>query len=110
MRARTRDSVQIDERKLRELWESPISVVAIAARLRVFEWDVVRAARRLRLPDRRAVAPQTKSQQQEPTQFEIEQRCIEVQARWRQQDRELRAGGKTSRRWEPPLFRDERVR
>lgn len=109
MRARTRDQVQIDEQKLRELWESPISVVAIATRLRVFEWDVVRAARRLRLPNRRAVAPQTK-QHQEPTQFEIEQRCIEVQARWRQQDRELRGGGRTSKRWEPPLFRDQRVR
>lgn len=105
MRARTRDTVHINEPRLRELWESPVSIVEIAAKLKVMEWDVVRAARKLKLPNRRGVAPQPNLDRDEPTQWEIEQRCQEVQRRWRSQDRELRAGGKTSLRWEPPLFR-----
>lgn len=104
MRARTRNAISVDEPRLRELWEKPLSIVEIAEKLRVMEWDVVRAARKLRLPNRRSIAPQHKPPQ-EPTQFEIEQRCLEVQQRWRAQDRELRAVGRTSKRWEPPLYR-----
>lgn len=97
--------LKIDIPRLRDLWSRDLTIVQIAAELGLMELDIVRAARALELPDRRAFAEPEISHSPDPTLFEIEQRCAEIQSRWTKASFHLRAVGRTSARWSPPLLR-----
>jgi hypothetical protein len=97
-----RRNIEVDETRLRELWAKNLNTIQIATLLKVMEWDVVRAARRLALPDRRRRRGRPNAQAIDPTQFEIEQRCLEVRATWNAPERELRKSGR-AKGWRPPV-------
>ena len=98
-----RRQVEVNETRLRELWQQELSIVQIATKLRVMEWDVVRAARKLTLPDRRRLTKGAPVPGPEPTQYEIEQRCLEVRATWSEPERDIRKSSRHTKTWRPPV-------
>ena len=80
-----RCNLRVDEfpdAELAKLWREPITLMEIAARLGVMEWDVVRVARRMRLPSRKRCKKSSNLSVRDPTKMEITQRMLEVQATW----------------------------
>jgi hypothetical protein len=95
----------VNEEALRKLWTGRTSIVQIAARLGVMEWDVIRAARALKLPPRSGRALKGPcSAPADPTQFEIEQRSQMIRDRWSPQELRRRAVGGRSQHYEVPTF------
>ncbi len=79
-----RCNLRVDEfpdSELAKLWREPITLMEIAARLGCMEWDVVRVARRMRLPSRKRCKKSSNLSVRDPTRMEITQRMLEVQAR-----------------------------
>ena len=84
-----RCNLRVDEfpdAELAKLWREPITLMEIAARLGVMEWDVVRVARRMRLPSRKRCKKSSNLSVRDPTRMEIAQRMLEVQATWCEQE------------------------